>query len=64
VGELSIASRRISHGYLKYDNSAFNILPDGWITFKTGDIMKERRICDMFGKEGKRITRYFLVFFF
>jgi len=38
VGELSITSRHISHGYLKYDNSAFKILPDGWITFKTGDI--------------------------
>ena len=38
AGELSITSRHISHGYLNYDNSAFKILPDGWVRFKTGDI--------------------------
>ncbi|KAF9557920.1 ketoacyl-synt-domain-containing protein [Agrocybe pediades] len=37
-GELVITDRYIGRGYIKYDNSAFEELPDGRIRFKTGDI--------------------------
>ncbi|KAF9475042.1 ketoacyl-synt-domain-containing protein [Pholiota conissans] len=39
LGELVITSSMInSHGYLKYDNSAFSQTLDGKVTFKTGDV--------------------------